>query len=334
MKYKLLRGVAFRIIFTLVGVGLLIRTINGYGITKIVSEFELDLKSLIVLVLSFIPTLFCYSFSWFLATDHRKMNGDLSYFRKLLLFMRMSLASIAWNNLTPFLKIGGEPLKYLMLQKYLPDKRAFESTVNYNIIHLISTGLSFIFSFVLIFVFFDYSRIFLFYVLIAFFLMFLVSLICFFTFRRRIVLFAFVFRFKLVRVLKVNLQLSLRKFKLLYLKQKKYFFISLFFDFFARFLEGLTFFFGFIFIKHPISLLSSSLLDIGRTMADTFFFFIPYQVGSREAGVRFYMEKILMINSTGFISVVLFYRLVEIFWIAFGYMLWLTTSKSFKESRV
>ena len=118
------------------------------------------------------------------------------------------------------------------------------------------------------------------------------------------------------------------------MKKTKVVLFSLSFDICARFLEGLTFYFGFILIKHPVGLLSSSLLDIGRTMGDTIFFFIPYQIGAREAGIRFYMEKILMIQSTGFVTVVMFYRLVELIWVIVGYILWLTSSKSLRDFRV
>jgi hypothetical protein len=119
-----------------------------------------------------------------------------------------------------------------------------------------------------------------------------------------------------------------------YKNNPRVFFLSLFFDIIARFIEGLSFYFGFYLIKHPISLLSSSLLDVGRTFVDTIFFFVPYQIGTREEGVHFFMEKILAVDSKGFLTAVFLYRFIEIFWILIGYIIWVSTKRSSKEARV
>jgi hypothetical protein len=97
---------------------------------------------------------------------------------------------------------------------------------------------------------------------------------------------------------------------------------SIFFDTLARFIEGLTFYLAFHYISHHIPFLVATMLDVGRTFIDTFFFFIPYQIGAREEGVRFFMENVFNISSAGFVTVVLLYRVVEIFWIIIGYLIW------------
>ena len=101
-----------KILFSVVGLISFITIINNYGIDIIWAEIQRSGFLLFLLALTFIPTLVCYSVSWLLVTDHHRMTGHLSAIRKVGLFTRFTAASIAWNNLTPFLKVGGEPLKY------------------------------------------------------------------------------------------------------------------------------------------------------------------------------------------------------------------------------
>jgi hypothetical protein len=98
-------------------------------------------------------------------------------------------------------------------------------------------------------------------------------------------------------------------------------------DVVARFTEGLTFYYSFKLIKHPINIISASLLDVGRTFIDTVFFFVPFQVGAREEGVNIFMNKILLISSSGFLTAVFLYRFVEIIWVFFGYIIWINEKR-------
>ena len=71
----------------------------------------------------------------------------------------MTMISIAWNNLTPFFKVGGEPVKYFMLSKHIPKRFALASTINYNIIHVLATFAAFIISAFLIPFFFNVTSV-------------------------------------------------------------------------------------------------------------------------------------------------------------------------------
>ena len=141
-------------------------------------------------------------------------------------------------------------------------------------------------------------------------------------------------RFRSIRLIIVNVKFTSRVIIYFYKKNKVSFYFSLFLDVLARFVEGLTFYFGFLIAKHHVSFLNSSLIEIGRTFVDTIFFFIPYQIGTREKGVEIFMEKILVIDSKGFLSVVVMYRLVEIIWIFIGYILWVSSKSSVTDERI
>ncbi len=318
-------------VLTFVGLVSFLHIVEGYGHHALKEEIQKSGLFLTLIILTFIPTLICYSLSWMLATEHHLMKGDLG--KKLFIFTKITTMSIAWNNLTPFLKIGGEPLKYLMLKEHLSKKEAINSTITYNIIHLLATALSFVIGASILILFFPISReasLFL-YCLI----LFLLSLfgVGYFIVQKRWAILTNI-RQKTFRKILVNLYLIKKRLLDFCEKYPKAFLSSLFFDTLARFIEGLTFYFGFLLIQKPIGFLTASCMDIARTLADTIFFFIPYQVGSREQGVQFFMERVLQVNSTGFLTATLYYRLVEIAWMFIGYILWRTAGKTVKEEIV
>ncbi|MBC7537341.1 MAG: flippase-like domain-containing protein [Bacteriovorax sp.] len=334
MKNKKINSIIFRIIFSLVGLFSLLKIIKKYGFTNLVEEVNQTGFLLVLLALTFIPTLICYAVSWMLASDHQRMFQESSIFKKISIFTKITVVSIAWNNLTPFLKVGGEPLKYLMLSKYLPKSDALASTINYNIIHLLATGVSFVVTSIVLVLFYQMPNEVRYY-LLGFAFVFSISLyLLIWILRVKFVYIAFTFRYRILRVIIVNIKVAFRRLLKFYNKSPGIFCSSLIIDIIARFIEGLTFYFGFYLIKHQISFLSSSLLDVGRTFVDNIFFFVPYQIGTREEGVRFFMEKILFVDSKGFLSAVFLYRFVEITWIFIGYIIWVSTKSSSKELSV
>ncbi|MFA6237735.1 MAG: lysylphosphatidylglycerol synthase domain-containing protein [Bacteriovorax sp.] len=324
----------FKIFFVMVGLFGLVQIIKNYGIDHIIEEAGRSGPALLLLSLTFIPTLLCYATAWLLATNHDKMNNQISFVRKIFIFSRYTAMSISWNNLTPFLKIGGEPIKYMMLKRHMPKADALASTINYNIIHLLATAVSFIICSIVLIVFYPMNSVFIYATgLLAFFFV-CILILGFKAMKSTFVTNSKRHHVRAIRLFMVNLQIGMRRLIFFYNKNSKAFVLSLTIDLVARLVEGITFYFGFKMINHPISLLSASLLDVGRTFIDTLFFFIPYQMGSREEGVHFFMEKIMLIDSQGFLTVVLFYRFVEIFWIAVGYTLWVSSRSSVNEPRV
>ena len=90
----------------------------------------------------------------------------------------------------------------------------------------------------------------------------------------------------------------------------------------ARFIEGLTLYLAFSLLSQPITLVSAAFLDVGRTISDYIFFFIPYQVGSREQSTLFMMNQVMNIKPNGYLTAVFMYRFVEIVWVFIGYYWW------------
>jgi hypothetical protein len=334
MKLFKKRKFIISLLLSLFGLASIYRIGHSYGIKNILLEFSTSKYYLIVLILTFIPTLLCYSFSWLLITDHTKMKTSGGKFEKIRIFFKITVISVAWNNLTPFMKVGGEPLKYLMLKKYLSPPLAFSSTINYNVVHLISTLVCFVLaSFIILLFYPPVLKIKVFLILIILLiLMFLTFGI--FKVNQKVDFIKRKYHFKWLRVGMLNLIILRRRLRLCLLKSPTNFFLSIGVDTFARFIEGITFYSAFKIIHKPLSFLSSTVLEIGRTFVDAIFFFIPYQVGSREKGIQVLMDDLLHVPSRGFLTVSLLYRFVEFTWVIVGYAIWGKLRTSVKEDTV
>lgn len=314
-----------KLFFTLLGLAGLYLIIKDYGLRQIQVDLQHTGLNIIWIILSFIPVVYCYGLSWQLVTNYKKFHHSFIY--NSFFFTVYAVISIAWNNLTPFLKIGGEPVKYMLLKRHLNKYDALSSTVNYNLIHIISTLLSLIIFALLIPILFDGKSRYVFFsigVVISLILAVVIYLAVNLSRMRKKAP-----RFlkgqlekRKVRVVLFIIKRSIRRLYFHYKRRPIKVIASIFFDTLARFIEGLTFYLAFKFISHQIPFLVATMLDVGRTFIDTFFFFIPYQIGAREEGVRFFMENVFNISSAGFVTVVLLYRVVEIFWIIMGYLIW------------
>jgi hypothetical protein len=99
----------------------------------------------------------------------------------------------------------------------------------------------------------------------------------------------------------------------------------------GRSIEGLIFFVAYKSLTQPISLYDAASIDLGRTFIDNATFFVPFQIGSREAGLSLLTEQIIGAGSEKILAATLLYRLVEILWIFAGYGLWIIFSNSSKS---
>jgi len=315
MKRKLIK-----LLLALFGFVAIFLIVRNYGFERLCLDFSKAGFSLVLLALTFIPTLVCYSIAWSLVTNisHPIQSG---FFKRTFHFSKMMAISIAWNNLTPFLKLGGEPAKYLMLKKITDKESALKSTLVYNFLHLYATIWCFI--------------------LVALLTPFLFNLPLgekelFLVVGSIAVITIFILPFML-RPLK---KLFKKKTKFIYMLRISYEYYkahkvnvmaALFLEVIARFIEGITFYYAFYLIEKPIRFVSSLFLEVGRTFVDTIFFFVPYQLGSRETGIKLFMEKVLYVSSDGYVSTVFMYRFVEIAWIVIGYLLWISLKSASKD---
>ncbi|MBF0206736.1 MAG: flippase-like domain-containing protein [Oligoflexia bacterium] len=295
-----LNSLLFKVLFVSLGGIALFFLLKDYGGEQLLNDLKSIHSWIFLLLLTFVPTLCAYAAAWWLVTDSQFS------LRQLPLFFRLTVISIAWNNLTPFLKVAGEPLKGLMLAKQLQikdrERVAWESTIVYNYVHLLGTVMA-------IFV-------------AAVAVLYLISFPLTSTMKLLVMVVALVTLVMIALGLALPYSRFLKKLPLNFFCRHPYrVTIAILLEVMARFVEGLTFYLAFLILKNPLPFLDASLLEVGRTLIDNIFFFVPYQVGSREQGIFFFLTEILGRDSKGYLGAAMIYRLVEVIWVGIGYLL-------------
>lgn len=319
----------WKILFSFLGAGSFFYILHEYGFAKVAA----DLVSLgwwcIPLAASFLPVAFLYGLAWFLVTP------SLAW-RRLPGMLRLSVISLGWNNLSPFMKVLGEPVRVLLMEDWIPRKAALESAILYNLVHILGTLLAFVIGAILILALYPVSDVvrysFLGVMAAATILLLAIYFLPRFTRRRR--------RSARVRGEKIPFMSKARfwlrwSFSRMRMFSRRYpgrFWAAVGVEIVVRFVEGLTFYVAFHALGAPVSIVATSLLDVGRALLDNALFFIPYQVGSREAGILMLSQHVLKIGEGYVVSALVFYRLVEIFYMALGYALWTHRASSRKVS--
>ena len=310
--------------FSLLGLGSFAYILNGYGFSRIAG----DIISLgwwsVPLALSWAPVVFCYALAWLLITPEMGLSHLGALFR-------LSVISVAWNNLSPFVKVLGEPVRVIMLRKWIDPKAAARSMVLYNIVHTLGTLLAFFVGALAILIFFPVSdgirkgflALMVATPLLAAALFYLPHLA---RGRGRSA--------KRNRLVATGFWLlwGFSKIRIFSRRYPARFWAAVLLEVAARFVEGLTFYVAFLALGEPASLFVSALLDVGRALVDNVFFFIPYQVGSREGGIVLLAEHALRVNSEMAVAAAVLYRLVEILWMGIGYLLWIAENKARRSS--
>jgi len=317
--------VIWKALFSLLGVGSFVYILHGYGFAHLAEDLvHLGWWS-IPLALSFLPTVMCYALAWLLITP------EFTY-KHLGKLFRLMLISISWNNLSPFVKVLGEPVRVRLMSRWIDKKSSARSMVLYNIVHTLGTLISFFLASLLMILLYPVSP-FLHGALAAFLvisplltfgLYLLPHLVKRFfgrsAHRNRLVIAGFWVRWGFSKIRIFSRRFPAR------------FWGAVFLEIAARFVEGVTFWIAFRAIGQSASVMACGLIDVGRAIVDNLFFFIPYQVGSREGGIVMLAEHALGLTGAAAVSAAVFYRLVEIFWTGVGYLFWIQDENAFKSS--
>jgi hypothetical protein len=316
----------WKALFGFLGLGSFLWLLHGYGFAAIAGDVAHLGWWAVPLMLSFLPTVLCYALAWLLITP------ELA-FSHLFGLCRLMLATIAWNNLSPFVKVLGEPVRVRMLQRWLDPKAAARSMVLYNIVHSLGTLSSFFFAALALIVIYPVSeglRGTLIGVLVVVPVLVAVlyalphlshRLLPRSAHRNRIVVAGFWVRW------------AFSKIRIFARKHPARFWAAVLLEVIARFVEGATFFVAFRALGLAVAPAVCALLDVGRALVDNVFFFVPYQVGSREGGILLLAQHALGVAGGLAVSAAVFYRLVEVFWTGVGYLFWIQDANAAKSSQ-
>lgn len=318
----------WRIGFSALGLISLGYLAQKYGVAQLRSDLWQVGLWVIPLFLAYIPAVALYSLAWILVTPQ---IGIAHWFR----FSQFTVIGVAWNNLSPFLKILGEPMKVSLLLSDLTKKNAMKSVILYNMIHVTGTALA-ILIVLLDFLFLrklpeDLKHTIQISLVVVVFifagLLYFTKIKWAGTRGKRNTTFA-----RKVRRVGISLRWSLMIMRIFSHQHQARFYGSVLCEVLARFIEGLIFYVAYLALHTPIDLHSAFTLDVGRTFIDNLTFFVPYQVGSREAGLALLTKNILHTGWEKVLAATMLYRVVELLWIVVGYLLWIIPKRSRKSS--
>ena len=274
------------------------------------------------LLLSFIPVVACYAAAWKLVTPGKYGRPPPHA------FFTITVVGIAWNNLSPFVKFLGEPIRVVLLSRWMDKKRAIQSILLYNLVHIYGTFYAFILGASGLLLLYPVPKL----IRLGFFL--LIGTVITLLFILHLSPSLFTARSKKRKkknfLQKVGfwIRWSLSKIRIFSRTHPRRFWAAILFEISARFIEGLTFYVSFWSLGNKIKLIDAAFLDIGRALMDNVFFFIPYQMGSREMGIILLTDNVMKLGSHSALDAAIHYRITEIFWMGIGYIFWISWGRS------
>lgn len=302
-----------RLLILGMGLGGLHLLLKDFGYAKILSDIQ-------GLGFDFVPVVLCFLLPFgFQALGWRILVFSWKAATLPYLFL-VSIVAFAWNNLGPVSKSLGEPTRVILLRDRLPLREALRSMMLINMAQSVGSLLTFGLGAAVAPLFFTLSDAALgitiasAVVAIGVNLLILAWVIGGHGSRRAS-------RGRSLRAVRHWLRWvihQLRKYTRLHPGR---FAAAVGFCALSRLSEGIVFYAVFAALRSPISVWESIALDTGRGIADNAFFFVPYQLGTRELSLKFLTESVLRTGADSAIAASLVFRLGEISWIVMGFLL-------------
>lgn len=308
-----LRKKLFRLLIAFGGLAGLHFLLKDFGYAKIAEDLS-------KLGPNFLPVVFCFLLPFGLqALGWRLLVQGWRAATYPYLFL-VSIVAFAWNNLGPISKSLGEPTRVMLLRDRLPLREALRSMMLINMAQSMGSLLTFGLGAALAPLFFELSPT-AFWVTTASALVAMAGnlLILFWILRGEGATGST--RGMRVRAVRHWLRWVIHQLR----KYNRYhpwrFVGAVVLCAASRASEGVVFYTVFRALESPLTLWQAIALDTGRGIADNAFFFVPYQLGTREYSLKFLTESVLHTGSDTAIAASLVFRLGEISWIVLGFLL-------------
>ena len=241
----------------------------------------------------------------------------------------INVAAFAINYLTPFASIGGEPYKIVAASQWMGVQNATASALNYRLVHMQAHALIFLTGVALAFIWLPRSAIGLPILILMTVVLIGLNVLLFALHREGIVerLFDFVGRVPLLRRLAVKLEPRRaaivevdRQLIAFHSEHTARYYGSLAAEYAARVFSMLEFFIIARAMGAPVSFGTAFLIGGFSSLVVNVFFFMPFNVGSKEGGLFMIFAALGLPPRLGVAGAVL-WRLRKISWIAIGLLL-------------
>ena len=310
-------------IFFIVGLSVFAFLINDFGLGNIITNIKKTGWWFVpvVGVWGFVYLLNTWSWRYILDPKKNKLPFIDLY--------KITISGFAINYITPFVNLGGEPYKILVLKDRIGYHSAVSSVILFTMMHFLSHF------------FFWVTAILCGLILLPLSLEFKITLIAALVILSGLIWFAFrrhkkgIFESLLNFVSKIPFLKKLGKklsskeesllkiddeIKYLYNERPKDFFRALFLDYFSRIVTALEFMFILNAIGMHIGYMEAFYISAGSSLITNLFFFIPFELGTREGGLYLVLGSIHLTSAVG-VYIGIINRAREFFWILTGLIL-------------
>lgn len=247
----------------------------------------------------------------------------------------VNVAAFAINYLTPFASIGGEPFKIVAASQWMGAKNAAASALNFRLVHMQAHALIFLTGVVLAFIMLPTGAIGTPVLVVMGLVLIVLNGILFAIHREGVVerLFDLVSRIPLVN--RLTTRLEPRRAALIEVDRQLIafhhahpvrYYAALAAEYAARVLSMVEFYIIARAVGTPVSFATSFLIGGFSSLVVNLFFFMPFNVGSKEGGLYMIFAALGLPARLGVAAAVLS-RLRELSWIAIGLLMVLLTRK-------
>lgn len=248
----------------------------------------------------------------------------------------INVAAFAINYMTPFASIGGEPFKIIAASQWMGGRNGAASVLNFRLVHMQAHLLVFLTGVALAFILLPAGTIATVLLVLITAVLLLLSALLFAIHREGVIERLFDLARRLPFLSRLASRLEPRRAALIEVdRQLRAFhhasplryYVSLAAEYGARVLSMFEFFIIARAVGHPVSFGSAFIIGGFSSLVVNLFFFMPFNVGSKEGGLYMIFAALGLPARLGLAAAVIS-RLRELSWIALGLLLVLATRRS------
>ena len=253
-------------------------------------------------------------------------------------FMRawaVNVAAFSINYLTPFASIGGEPFKIVAASQWMGTRNGTASVLNYRLVHMQAHILVFLTGVALAFFLLPAGTIALSLLIVMTVVLLIIGSLLLAVHREGVIERLFDIATRIPLLNRFSNALEPRRAALVEVDRQLIafhrssparYYGALLMEYAARVLSMLEFFFIARGVGHPVSFGTAYLIGGFSSLVVNLFFFMPFNVGSKEGGLAMIFAALGLPARLGIAAAVVS-RLREISWIAIGLILVLWTRR-------
>ncbi len=325
-----------RILLLLLGLGVFLYLVFDFGIGNILLNLSQTGWWFVPIVMVWGVVYWMNARAWYLVLH--TSEPDPGFWT----ILQLTITGFAINYITPFLNLGGEPYRVVSLREDVGLPRAASSVILYYIVRVVGHCFFWLGWIVLMVCFVKLSP----QAIVFFAILFLMigAAILFFFARYKRGIFAALFKWlpRIPLLRRFTPAMERRKTALLEIDEKlmqfhrsrkRMFYAALAYEIGSRVVASFEFYFILLAIGRSPTMLDAVTVNAASSLILNLFFFVPFELGTREGGLYFIMRSIGYMSGLG-VFIGLVNRLRELVWILVGLLLMLLNGRKPQKGEV